>query len=110
MMTRTGSVTSRDEGTYSYGEGQLVTLVAEPSPGYAFTGWGIIGSAVIADPGAAHTTFVMGASESTIQANFADAASIPTLPQWGAWVMMGLLMAAAAATLRSRIATQRVAS
>jgi len=105
--TEGGSVTSRGEGTYAYGEGQLVTLVAEPEPGHAFIGWGVIGSAVIADPGAAHTTFVMGASDTTIQANFVDAAYIPTLPQWGAWAMMGLLMATAAITLRSRTATQR---
>ncbi len=83
--------------------------VSAPYKGHALVGWTFSGSAVIADPSAARTTFVMGAGDAAVQANFVEAPDIPTPPPWGAWAMAGLSMAAGAVALRSRTATQHSA-
>ncbi len=76
QSTAGGSMTSRPEGTYAYGEGQLATLIAGAEPGFVFTGWTVeSGSLVIPDAGAVHTTVPMGGSDSTVQANFVVAPS-----------------------------------
>jgi peptide/nickel transport system substrate-binding protein len=61
--TEGGSVTSPGQGTFSYDEGEVVNLVAEPEEGYQFTNW--IGDMVaIADINAAITTITMSANYS----------------------------------------------
>lgn len=66
-----GVVTSRGEGTYSYGVGQLVTVEAVAEFCQGFVGWTVeAGAASLADPSAAHTTFTMESQATTLQANF----------------------------------------
>jgi len=66
-----GMVTNRGEGTFSYGVGQLVTIVAEASPCYEFVNWTVeSGSVSLANPGSPHATFTMGSQNSVVQANF----------------------------------------
>jgi uncharacterized repeat protein (TIGR02543 family) len=66
--TMGGSVTVPGEGTYSAGEGEMVTLVAEPDDGYEFVGW--TGNAgTIDDAHAASTTITMQ-DDYRITANF----------------------------------------
>jgi peptide/nickel transport system substrate-binding protein len=61
--TEGGSVATPGEGTYTYDEGTVVNLVAEPEEGYQFTNW--IGDMVaIADINAAITTITMSANHS----------------------------------------------
>jgi hypothetical protein len=66
-----GVVTNRGEGTYSYGVGQLVTVEAVADVCQGFVGWTVeAGSASLADPSSAHTTFTMENQATTLQANF----------------------------------------
>ena len=61
--TEGGSVTDPGEGTYAYGEGTVVNLVAEPDEGYRFATW--IGDMIaIADNNAAITSITMSANYS----------------------------------------------
>jgi len=63
--TEGGSVTDPGEGTYAYGEGTVVNLVAEAEEGYRFATW--IGDMVaIADINAATTTITMSANYSIL--------------------------------------------
>ena len=56
--TEGGSVTTPGEGTFTYGEGDGVNLVATPDAGYRFVNWiGDVGT--IADVNAANTTITM---------------------------------------------------
>jgi hypothetical protein len=49
------------EGTYPYGVGQLVTIVAEANPERRFLAWTVeSGSATFSDANSAHATFTMG--------------------------------------------------
>ncbi len=67
--TEGGKVTSPGEGTFTYDEGKLVDLVAEPDKGYRFVDWtGYVRA--IADVTAAATNITMNDSYS-ITANFA---------------------------------------
>jgi uncharacterized repeat protein (TIGR02543 family) len=69
LSTAGGSVTTPGEGTFVYGEGDEVKLVATPDPGYEFVNWtGDIGT--IADANSATTTITMNRDYS-ITANFA---------------------------------------
>jgi len=75
--TAGGSVTIPGEGTFTYDEGTVVDLVAEPEEGYRFVNWiddwiGQMGA--IADVNDATTTIIMN-NDYTITANFA-------LPIW----------------------------
>ncbi len=73
--TAGGSVTTPGEGSFTYSEGAVVNLLAEPEPGYQFTNWtGDVST--IANVTAASTTITASASYS-IQANFAGNASRP---------------------------------
>jgi len=66
--TAGGSVTNPGEGTFTYEDGTMVDLVAEPDAGYYFVNW--IGDAdTIANVNAVATTITMNASCS-ITANF----------------------------------------
>jgi hypothetical protein len=66
--TEGGSVTTPGEGTFTYGEGDGVNLVATPNAGYRFVSWiGDVGT--IADVKAAATTITMNGDYS-ITANF----------------------------------------
>jgi uncharacterized repeat protein (TIGR01451 family) len=59
--TTGGSVTSPGEGTFTYDEGTVVTLVATPDPGYRFTSWlGDVDN--IANVNSASTTITMDAN------------------------------------------------
>jgi hypothetical protein len=72
QSTSGGSVIKRGEGIFSYGVGQLATIVAEADPCYLFVDWTVeSGSASIADPLSPHATFTMEALDATVQANFA---------------------------------------
>ena len=72
---RFGGTVTIGEGTYSYGVGQLVTIVGEANPGSRFVGWIVeSGSASFSDANAEHTTFTMGSTATTIRAKF-----VPTL-------------------------------
>jgi hypothetical protein len=63
-----GSVTGPGEGTFTYDEGAVVDLVAEPAEGYCFAHW--TGNATtIADVDAASTTVTMNGDYS-VTANF----------------------------------------
>jgi methionine-rich copper-binding protein CopC len=64
-----GSVTSPGEGTFGYGSGMVVNLVATPASDYQFVNWtGNVGS--VANVTAASTTITMNSNYS-IAANFA---------------------------------------
>ena len=64
-----GSVTTPGEGTFGYGSGTVVNLVATPASGYQFINWtGNVGT--IANVNAASTTITMNSNYS-ITANFA---------------------------------------
>jgi uncharacterized repeat protein (TIGR02543 family) len=66
--TEGGSVTTPGEGTFVYGEGEKVKLVATPGPGYQFVNWtGDVGT--ITSVNAASTTIVMN-DDYSITANF----------------------------------------
>jgi len=65
-----GAVTTPGEGTFTYGEGDVVNLVATPNAGYRFVSWiGDVGT--IADVKAAATTITMN-GDYAITANFVD--------------------------------------
>jgi len=66
--TEGGEVTTPGEGAFTYDEGAVVTLVAEPEEGYRFVNW-IGDMAAIADIDAAMTTITMSADYS-IMASF----------------------------------------
>ena len=69
--TEHGSVTTPGDGTFAYGEGTVLDLVAEADAGYVFDEWtGDVGS--IADVNAATTTITMNGDYS-ITANFVAA-------------------------------------
>jgi uncharacterized protein YkwD len=71
-----GSVTTPGEGTFTYIEGRVVNLVAQPQAGYQFVSWtGNVGT--IADVNAASTTIRTNYRYS-IRANFLDDSSDPT--------------------------------
>ena len=66
--TAGGSVTVPGEGTFTYDEGTVVTLVATPDTGYQFVNWtGDVGT--VANVNAASTTIAMNGNYS-ITANF----------------------------------------
>ncbi len=72
QSTSGGAVTCSGEGIFTYGVGQLVTIVAEANPCYLFAGWTVeSGGASISDPLSPHATFTMEAPDTTVQANFA---------------------------------------
>ena len=70
--TAGGSVTTPDEGTFTYDQGEEVNLVATPDDCYQFVNW-TGDTATIADPNAATTTITMNGDYS-ITANFEEAA------------------------------------
>jgi len=73
--TTGGSVTTPGERTFTYAEGRMVTLFAEPEAGYQFVNWtGDVGT--IANVNAALTTITANDSYS-IRANFLEGSSIP---------------------------------
>jgi len=59
--TTGGSVTSPGEGTFTYDEGTVVTLVATPDAGYRFTSW-LSDVDTIANVNSASTTITMNAN------------------------------------------------
>jgi uncharacterized repeat protein (TIGR02543 family) len=67
-----GAVSTPGEGTFTYGYGTVVPVVAAPEPYFHFVGW--TGTAVtlgeVADPGLASTSVTLRA-DGTLQANFA---------------------------------------
>jgi hypothetical protein len=66
-----GSVTTPGEGTFSYGDAEVVNLVAQADAGYRFDGWtGDV--AAVADVNRARTTITMDADKS-ISAAFTEA-------------------------------------
>jgi len=76
--TAGGNVTTPGEGTFTYDEGEDVTLVVTPDSGYRFVEWtGDIGT--IADDEDATTTITMN-GDYTITANFALGTLITDVP------------------------------
>jgi len=70
--TEGGSVTTPGEGTFVYGEGDVVKLVATPDPGYGFVSWtGDVGT--VANVNAASTSITMNGDYS-VTANFEELA------------------------------------
>ena len=70
-----GSVTTPGEGTFTYAEGKVVNLFAQPAEGYQFVNWtGNVST--IANANSALTTITTYDSYS-IQANFLDGSLIP---------------------------------
>jgi len=72
--TEGGEVTTPGEETFTYNEGTLVELVAEPEDGYQFINWisdWIGDMSAIADVNAATTTIIMN-NDHTITARFAQ--------------------------------------
>lgn len=68
-----GSIVSPGIGTFIYGNGQIVTISAEPEQGYEFDRWIVqSGSADIHHPQNAWTTFTMGNRDSVIRAQFTE--------------------------------------
>jgi peptide/nickel transport system substrate-binding protein len=83
--TEGGKVTDPGEGTFSYEEGEMVTLVAEADEGYRFVNWtGDVGT--VGDVADATTTVTMNGDYS-IMANFASDTTIP-LKNPGSFVQM----------------------
>jgi len=79
--TSGGEVTTPGEGTFAYGEGTVINLVAEPDEGYHFVNWsGDVDT--IGNANAASTTISMNDNHS-IRANFEEGA-VPycTLTIW----------------------------
>jgi len=75
ISTAGGSVTTPGEGTFTYAEGEVVNLFAEPEEGYQFVNWtGSVGT--IANVNVALTTITANDSYS-IRANFLEGSSIP---------------------------------
>ena len=75
ISTAGGSVTTPGEGIFTYAEGEVVNLSAEPEEGYQFVDWtGNVGT--IANVNAALTTITANDSYS-IRANFLEGSSIP---------------------------------
>ena len=75
ISTAGGSVTTPGEGTFTYAEGQVVNLLAEPEAGYQFVNWtGDMGT--IVNVNAALTAITTNDSYS-IRANFLEGSSIP---------------------------------
>jgi len=73
--TAGGSVITPGEGTFTYAEGELVNLLAEPEEGYHFANWtGNVST--IANVNAALTAITTNDSYQ-IQANFLEGSSIP---------------------------------
>ena len=73
--TTGGSVTTPGEGTFTYGAGTVINLLAEPEEGYQFASWsGCVGT--IANVTAASTTITASASYS-IRANFSGNSTVP---------------------------------
>jgi uncharacterized repeat protein (TIGR02543 family) len=72
-ITEGGEVVTPGDGTFTYDEGTVVTLVVFPHTGYHFTSWtGDTGT--VADVNAASTTITMNGSYE-ITANFEEAPS-----------------------------------
>ena len=70
--TEGGSVTTPGEGTFVYGEGEKVKLVATPGPGYQFVNWtGDVGT--VANANAASTSITMN-DDYSLKANFEELA------------------------------------
>jgi preprotein translocase subunit YajC/ribosomal protein L21E len=70
--TEGGSVTTPGEGTFVYGEGDVVNLVATPDTGYGFVNWtGDVGT--VANVNAASTSITMNGDYS-LTANFEELA------------------------------------
>jgi hypothetical protein len=67
--TSGGSVTSPEEGTFAYNEGEVINLVATPDAGYRFVIW-IAPAGKFANPNAATTTFTMPSQDVTVTAHF----------------------------------------
>ena len=75
LSTARGSVTTPGEGTFTYAEGEVVNLLAEPEEGYQFVNWtGDVGT--IANVNSALTAITTNDSYS-IRANFLEGSSIP---------------------------------
>ncbi|MCZ2809720.1 MAG: CAP domain-containing protein [Candidatus Bathyarchaeota archaeon] len=73
--TAGGSVSTPGEGTFTYNEGSVVNLLAEPAEGYQFVNWtGDVGT--IANVNAALTAITTSASCS-IRANFSGNSTVP---------------------------------
>ena len=74
LSTAGGAVVTPGEGTFTYTEGRVVSLSAEPEEGYQFVSWtGDVGT--IADVNAAITTITATGSYS-IQANFLEESTL----------------------------------
>jgi len=83
--TQGGSVTIPGEGTFTYDEGEVVDLVAEPDEGYHFVNWtGDVGT--VANISSASSTITMD-DDCSIAANFARGPAIP-LKNPGSFVQM----------------------
>ena len=75
ISTTGGSVTNPREGTFTYAEGEVVNLLAEPEEGYQFVNWtGNVST--IANVNSAITAITANDSYS-IRANFLEGSSIP---------------------------------
>jgi alpha-tubulin suppressor-like RCC1 family protein len=84
--TAGGSVTTPGEGVFTYDEGTVVNLIAEPDAGYLFSSWtGDVGT--ITNVNAAATTITMS-SDYSITANFGWF-NITQVSTFG-WHMVGL--------------------
>jgi len=74
ISTAGGSVTTPGEGTFTYAEGKVVNLLAEPKEGYHFVSWtGDVGT--LANVNSALTTITTSDSYS-IRANFLEGSSL----------------------------------
>jgi uncharacterized protein YkwD len=75
LSTAGGSVTNPGEGTFTYAEGEVVSLLAEPEDGYQFVNWtGDVGT--VANVNSALTAITTNDSCS-IRANFLEGSSSP---------------------------------
>jgi len=89
--TSGGTVTGPGEGTFEYGQGEVVSISATAEPTHSFVSW--TGTAVdagkVADPGAVSTTVTVDA-DYTLQANFAPIVIRP--PMGTAFTYQGRLL------------------
>jgi hypothetical protein len=66
-----GPIITPDEGIFTYGNGQLVTINAIQSASYEFIDWSILsGTAFIDNPNTPFTTVIINSDEAVIQANY----------------------------------------
>ncbi len=82
VLPTVGGTTDPTSGTYNYNDGQTVTFIATPYPGYDFSNW-VISTTIgpnISDLSTPTTITFSGGTTYAVQAVFAPIQALPSLP------------------------------